>query len=138
MRGRKATSVSGTHDGSGYDSLRLDRTGQAEAFDAIGDRYDEAFPHKEGQVGAGDWLIESLDPGARVLDLGSGTGVPTARQLADAGFEVVGVDFSARMVALARGTSPPPRSTSWTSRTCARAAPVTWAVSTGSPRSSPC
>ncbi|WP_405946370.1 class I SAM-dependent DNA methyltransferase [Streptomyces prunicolor] len=106
MRGRKATSVSGTNDGSDYGSLRLDRSGQAEAFDAIGDRYDEAFPHKEGQVGAGEWLIESLAPGARVLDLGSGTGVPTTRQLADAGFEVVGVDFSARMVALAQGYVP--------------------------------
>ena len=31
-------------------SLPPDRTGQAEAFDAIGDRYDEAFPHKEGQL----------------------------------------------------------------------------------------
>ncbi|WP_407078156.1 class I SAM-dependent DNA methyltransferase [Streptomyces sp. NPDC001642] len=106
MRGRKASSVSGTHDGSDYGSLRPDRSGQAEAFDAIGDRYDEAFPHKEGQVGAGDWLVESLDPGARVLDLGSGTGVPTAKQLADAGLDVVGVDLSARMVELARKYVP--------------------------------
>ncbi|MEW1823975.1 class I SAM-dependent methyltransferase [Streptomyces sp. NPDC088196] len=98
--------MSGTNDGHGYDSLRLDRTGQAEAFDAIGDRYDEAFPHKEGQVGAGEWLIESLDPGARVLDLGAGTGVPTSRQLADADLDVVGVDLSARMVTLAREYVP--------------------------------
>jgi predicted TPR repeat methyltransferase len=102
MRGRKATSVSRANDGADYGSLRLDRSGQAEAFDAIGDRYDEAFPHKEGQVGAGDWLIKSLDPGSRVLDLGCGTGVPTARQLTDAGLEVVGVDLSRRMVELAR------------------------------------
>lgn len=106
MRGRKATSVSRASDGADYESLRLDRTGQAEAFDAIGDRYDEAFPHKEGQIAAGDWLVESLDPGSRVLDLGSGTGLPTARQLADAGFEVVGVDLSRRMVALAREYVP--------------------------------
>ncbi|MET9898870.1 class I SAM-dependent methyltransferase [Streptomyces sp. NPDC006446] len=84
-----------------YESIRLDRSGQAEAFDAIGDRYDEAFPHKEGQVAAGEWLIGSLPEGSRVLDLGCGTGVPTARQMTDAGFEVVGVDLSGGMVKLA-------------------------------------
>ncbi|GHG99846.1 class I SAM-dependent DNA methyltransferase [Streptomyces lanatus] len=89
-----------------YGTLRLDRTGQAEAFDALGDRYDEAFPHKEGQVAAVDWLIRSLAPGSRVLDLGCGTGLPTARQLAEAGFAVVGVDLSAGMVEIARAHVP--------------------------------
>ncbi|GGX84772.1 class I SAM-dependent DNA methyltransferase [Streptomyces fructofermentans] len=88
-------------DATDYESVLLDRRGQAEAFDAIGDRYDEAFPHKEGQLAAGQWLIGSLESGARVLDLGCGTGVPTSRQLADAGLRVVGVDLSARMVELA-------------------------------------
>ncbi|MFE7977915.1 class I SAM-dependent DNA methyltransferase [Streptomyces shenzhenensis] len=90
----------------GYGNLQLDRGGQAEAFDAIGDRYDDAFPHKEGQVAAADWLVESLPPGARVLDLGCGTGLPTARRLADAGFQVVGVDLSHAMVELARANVP--------------------------------
>ncbi|WP_369251563.1 class I SAM-dependent methyltransferase [Streptomyces sp. R41] len=92
--------------GTDYETIRPDREGQAEAFDAIGDRYDEAFPHKEGQVSAGQWLIESLQAGSRVLDLGCGTGVPTARQLAAAGFEVVGVDLSGGMVRLAREYVP--------------------------------
>ncbi|MFC8140849.1 class I SAM-dependent DNA methyltransferase [Streptomyces paradoxus] len=86
--------------------MRLDRTGQAEAFDAIGDRYDEAFPHKEGQVASAEWLIKSLPAGARVLDLGCGTGVPTACRLAEAGLRVVGVDLSEGMVALARRHVP--------------------------------
>ena len=94
------------NDEPGYDSLRIDRRGQAEAFDAIGGRYDEAFPHKEGQVSAGAWLIRSLPAGARVLDLGCGTGVPTARQMVDAGFEVVGIDLSGGMLALARERVP--------------------------------
>ncbi|MET7683966.1 class I SAM-dependent methyltransferase [Streptomyces sp. NPDC005423] len=89
-----------------YQKLRPDRAGQAEAFDAIGDRYDEAFPHKEGQLSAGEWLTGALRPGSRVLDLGCGTGVPTSLQLADAGFDVVGVDLSRRMVELAGGYVP--------------------------------
>ncbi|MET7850637.1 class I SAM-dependent methyltransferase [Streptomyces avermitilis] len=93
-------------NGTDCESIRFDRGGQAEAFDAIGDRYDEAFPHKEGQVSAGEWLIGSLPPGSRVLDLGCGTGMPTARQMTDAGFDVVGVDLSAGMVELARGYVP--------------------------------
>ncbi|MDQ0603611.1 SAM-dependent methyltransferase [Streptomyces canus] len=98
--------MSNPADELGYGSLRLDRTGQAEAFDAIGDRYDEAFPHKEGQVASAEWLIRSLPAGSRVLDLGCGTGIPTARQLADGGLDVVGVDLSDRMVTLAQRYVP--------------------------------
>ncbi len=93
-------------NGADDEDMGPDRSGQAEAFDAIGDRYDEAFPHKEGQVAAGEWLIRSLQAESRVLDLGCGTGVPTARQMADAGFEVVGVDLSGEMVRLAREYVP--------------------------------
>jgi predicted TPR repeat methyltransferase len=93
-------------DKVGYGSMRPDRTGQAEAFDAIGDLYDEAFPHKEGQVASAEWLIRSLPAESRVLDLGCGTGLPTARQLAEADFEVIGVDLSDGMVALAQQHVP--------------------------------
>ncbi|KOG88452.1 class I SAM-dependent DNA methyltransferase [Streptomyces varsoviensis] len=96
-------------DNQGYDGYAragLDRTGQAEAFDAIGDRYDDAFPHKEGQLAAGDWLASALPPGSRVLDLGCGTGLPTARRLSEAGHEVVGVDISPGILKLARDNVP--------------------------------
>lgn len=89
-----------------FDRLALDRSGQAEAFDAIGDRYDEAFPHKDGQLAAGRWLAGALAPGSRVLDVGCGTGLPTARQLADAGHQVVGIDISPGMLKLARHNLP--------------------------------
>jgi SAM-dependent methyltransferase len=90
----------------GYADIQGDRTGQAEVFDAIGERYDEAFPHKDGQLTTGKWLADSLPSGSRVLGLGCGTGLPTCRQLVAAGHEVVGVDLSAGMVALARSYVP--------------------------------
>ena len=79
---------------------------QATAFDRIGERYDEAFPHKEGQLEAGEWLIRRLRQGARVLDVGCGTGLPTARRLVDAGCDVTGIDISEGMLQLARRDVP--------------------------------
>jgi ubiquinone/menaquinone biosynthesis C-methylase UbiE len=79
---------------------------QAAAFDAIGERYDDAYPHKSGQIIATQWLIDRLPPGGRVLDLGCGSGVPTAGMLTEAGVEVVGVDVSVEMLALARRAVP--------------------------------
>jgi SAM-dependent methyltransferase len=98
--------MSSETSGLDHRSIRADHSGQAEAFDAIGDRYDEAFPHKDGQIAAGEWLVEALSGGSRVLDLGSGTGLPTARQFADAGLDVTGVDLSGVMVELARKNVP--------------------------------
>ncbi|MEO5876333.1 MAG: methyltransferase domain-containing protein [Streptosporangiaceae bacterium] len=82
---------------------------QAAAYDTIGDRYDEAFPHKEGQLAAGSWLLARLQPGARVLDVGCGTGVPTGSQLVAGGCDVTGIDLSAGMCALARTNVPEAR-----------------------------
>jgi ubiquinone/menaquinone biosynthesis C-methylase UbiE len=82
------------------------RTAQAKAFDQIGARYDEAFPHKDGQVEATESLAARLESGARVLDVGCGTGLPTARILCDAGLEVTGIDISAGMLDLARRNVP--------------------------------
>ena len=50
-------------------------------------------------------LLEGLPPGAKVLELGCGSGVPTARILAER-FEVTGVDLSARRIAMARKNVP--------------------------------
>ena len=65
---------------------------QAAAFDRIGERYDDAFPHKSGQIIATQWVVDRLAPGARVLDVGCGTGLPTAGMLAESGIDVVGID----------------------------------------------
>ncbi len=82
------------------------RSAQAAAFDHIGERYDQAFPHKDGQVAAGEWLTGQLARGARVLDAGCGTGLPTARQLLDAGLAVTGIDISGVMLEVARRNVP--------------------------------
>jgi SAM-dependent methyltransferase len=75
-------------------------------FDLIGKRYDDSFSERDAQVAEGDWLISRLTPPARVLDLGCGSGLPTARQLVDAGIEVVGVDESAVMLELSAQQAP--------------------------------
>ncbi|MER5863899.1 class I SAM-dependent methyltransferase [Kitasatospora sp. NPDC002040] len=76
------------------------------AFDTIGARYLEAFPDKAGQLACGEWLLTALEPGAQVLDVGCGTGDPTARQLTDGGLRVTAIDLSDGMLQLARQTVP--------------------------------
>ncbi|MGW1080485.1 class I SAM-dependent methyltransferase [Kitasatospora sp. NPDC002522] len=85
---------------------RAARGRQAAAFDAIGPRYQEVFPARSGQLECGDWLLAELPAGARVLDVGCGAGEPTARQLAEGGLRVTGVDLSEGMLAQARAAAP--------------------------------
>lgn len=92
---------------SGADLTRAERIKmQASAFDHIGERYDEVFPHKEGQLNALSWLTGRLQPGARVLDAGCGTGLPAAQQLVQAGARVTGIDISPVMLDIARRNVP--------------------------------
>ncbi len=79
---------------------------QATAFDALADSYDDLYPHRSGQIIATHWLIDRLPAGARVLDLGCGTGMPTAEMLAETGHQVTGIDVSTAMLARARRTVP--------------------------------
>ena len=51
-------------------------------------------------------LSRDLRPGAPVLDLGCGAGVPATRWLADRGFDVTGVDLSENQLDLARKLVP--------------------------------
>lgn len=80
----------------------------ASGYDQVADAY--AALERE----AGDWprqrhveeLVRLLHPGAHVLDLGCGNGVPVARQLVDAGLRVRGVDVSGEQVRRARAAVP--------------------------------
>ena len=87
--------------------FRADRqAAQAWAFDRIGEHYDEAFPHKEGQIAAGEWLLERL--GARLARArrrvrdGNPDGAAARRRRA----QVTGIDISEEMLRLARRDVP--------------------------------
>jgi SAM-dependent methyltransferase len=54
-------------------------------------------------------LAGRLLPGARVVDLGCGAGIPATRELADHGLQVLGVDFSAVQLRRARQLVPAAR-----------------------------
>ncbi|MFI8192334.1 class I SAM-dependent methyltransferase [Streptomyces sp. NPDC085946] len=85
---------------------RDERRRAAAVFDALGARYEEAFGGSAAHREALEWLLERLGPGSRVLDVGSGTGRPTAAVLAAAGHDVLGIDVSPVMVELAARQVP--------------------------------
>ncbi|MGC9438255.1 class I SAM-dependent methyltransferase [Streptomyces sp. WG5] len=78
----------------------------AAAFDALGAEYEKAFAGSRPHRRSLEWLLGRLAPGSRVLDVGSGTGRPTAETLAGAGHDVLGVDISPVMVDLATRQVP--------------------------------
>jgi ubiquinone/menaquinone biosynthesis C-methylase UbiE len=84
-----------------------DRAARAAAvFDALGAEYEKAFAGSEAHRASLDWVLGKLGPGSRVLDVGSGTGRPTAQVLTGAGHRVLGMDVSSVMVELATRQVP--------------------------------
>ncbi|MFD5798842.1 class I SAM-dependent methyltransferase [Streptomyces diastatochromogenes] len=82
------------------------RAPAAVVFDALGLDYEKAFASSEAHRASLRWLLDRLEPGSRVLDVGSGTGRPTAQTLAEAGHSVLGVDVSPVMVDIAAQQVP--------------------------------
>lgn len=78
----------------------------AELFDSVGRGYEDAFGRPPAVDAAVRTLLDRLPAGARVLDVGSGTGRPAAEDLARAGHRVLGVDVSRAMVDIAREQVP--------------------------------
>ncbi|MEU4008912.1 class I SAM-dependent methyltransferase [Streptomyces pseudogriseolus] len=78
----------------------------ADVFDALGGDYEKAFASSAAHRASLSWLLERLSPGSTVLDVGSGTGRPTAATLAGAGHRVLGVDVSPVMVEIASRQVP--------------------------------
>ncbi|MFD3332219.1 class I SAM-dependent methyltransferase [Streptomyces sp. NPDC058700] len=89
-----------------HDGTKARPVSAAELFDDLGIAYERAFVRLPAQWEAIDWLTARLDAGARVLDVGSGTGRPVADLLVRAGCEVTGIDVSGGMVALASAQVP--------------------------------
>ena len=53
-----------------------------------------------------DMVASHLQPGARVLDLGCGSGEPLARYFIEHGYDLTGVDAASSMIALCRKRFP--------------------------------
>jgi SAM-dependent methyltransferase len=70
---------------------------------------DVAHSHDTGHAdfarGAARWLVAVLEPPGTVVELGCGSGI-SSRALADAGFDVVGVDLSGALLEIARERVP--------------------------------
>jgi ubiquinone/menaquinone biosynthesis C-methylase UbiE len=77
-----------------------------EAFDQLAELYQGEHSQNPFQAAAIEKIDALLPATASVLDLGCGTGVPTARDLTAAGRRVVGVDIAEGMLELAREQVP--------------------------------
>ncbi|WP_225823718.1 class I SAM-dependent methyltransferase [Streptomyces naphthomycinicus] len=82
------------------------RAPAAVVFDALGLDYERAFAGSAPHRASLGRLLELLAPGSRVLDVGSGTGRPTAQILGEAGHRVLGIDVSPVMVDVAARQVP--------------------------------
>ena len=76
-------------------------------YDRVAERYlATKDPEDPLVLSALEGAAHDLRPGAAVLDLGCGAGVPATRWLAERGFDVTGVDLSERQLDLARRLVP--------------------------------
>ncbi|MBO3742536.1 methyltransferase domain-containing protein [Actinoplanes sp. NEAU-H7] len=77
-----------------------------EVFDQLAEKYQGEHSHNPVQIALVQRLAGLLPAGAAVLDLGCGTGVPTAKLLTESDHQVVGVDISEGMLRVAREQVP--------------------------------
>lgn len=75
-------------------------------FDVLAEEYQRVHADNPFQRSAIADLLSRLPPRSSILDLGCGSGIPTAQLLAAAGHHVTGIDVSARMVELAKQQVP--------------------------------
>jgi 2-polyprenyl-3-methyl-5-hydroxy-6-metoxy-1,4-benzoquinol methylase len=99
---RPVSESTGTGPVSGADAKRLVRAG----YDMVSRRYRGDDDPGDERLQWIDELSVRLRPGASVLDLGCGCGLPVCRRLVDAGFAVTGVDISDVQIGRARRLVP--------------------------------
>lgn len=79
------------------------------SYDHIAEKWHSNF---RGQVyvdrvlGYVDLVLQGLPSGAKVLDLGCGTGNPIAKYIVEKGFHVTGIDQSGKMLEIAKTVVP--------------------------------
>ena len=81
-------------------------TNPEKLFDSLNQTYSDAYKSNAAQVQCIQKLLPMLSPGSRVLDIGSGTGLPVASMLTNAGITVTGIDISSAMIDVARVNVP--------------------------------
>jgi len=87
-----------------------------EATDRMHNSYDQIAEQWHSQIRGQSYIdhvlryvdlaVADLQPGARVLDLGCGTGQPAAKYLVEKGFHVTGVDQAYKMLEIAKREVP--------------------------------
>jgi ubiquinone/menaquinone biosynthesis C-methylase UbiE len=77
-----------------------------EVFDQLAEKYQGEHSNNPFQTALVERISALLPAGTSVLDLGCGTGVPTAKVLTESDHRVVGVDISTGMLKLAREQVP--------------------------------
>lgn len=77
-----------------------------EVFDQLAEKYQGEHSSNPFQAALIERIAALLPAGTSVLDLGCGTGVPTAKLLTESDHRVVGVDISEGMLKLAREQVP--------------------------------
>ena len=78
---------------------------KSNGYEAIAEEFSRARTLSTGPKNVRNWL-KRLQPGAAVLDLGCGCGVPISEALLEEGFKVYGVDASETLVAKFRQRFP--------------------------------
>ena len=79
------------------------------SYDLIAEQWNANFrgqAYVDRTLGYVDRVLDGLPTGAKVLDLGCGTGKPIAEHIADRGFSVVGVDQSSELFKIAKEVVP--------------------------------
>jgi SAM-dependent methyltransferase len=79
------------------------------SYDYIAEQWHSNFrgqTYVDRVLGYMDKVLEGLPTGAKVLDLGCGTGNPIARYIAQRGYKVIGIDQSEKMLEIAKEVVP--------------------------------